>query len=145
MRKLNAAQIRLGNYIMSGNNGNYCSSGLIGKVLEIGNDDREFEQIYCECEESYEWFFKGNYFPIPLTKEWLYVFGFKINRATKKNNNIWRREWTDGYFELEEITSFFFGYPVHAVEVETVDHLQNLFYFITGEELAAGSMVILKK
>ena len=136
MKQLNAKQIRIGNYIMSGNNGKFYEDGSIGKVLEIGNEERKFEQIYCECEESFDWFFKDNYFPIPLTKEWLIKFGFKINRVTKEENNVWRKEWTEGYFELEEIISFFFGHPVYSTEIKTVDHLQNLFFFVTNEELS---------
>lgn len=136
MKKLTAKEIRIGNIIISGNNGKYYEDGIIGKVLEIGNDEREFEQIYCECEESFEWFFKDNYFSIPLTKEWLLKLGFKIIRVTKEDNNIWRKDWTEGYFELEEIISFFFGSPIYSTEIKTIDHLQNLYYFVTCEELS---------
>jgi len=65
----------------------------------------------------------------------LIKFGFKIVDVTKEGNNIWRKEWSDGYFDLEEITSFFFGGDIYSTKIDTVDHLQNLFYFITGEEL----------
>jgi len=65
----------------------------------------------------------------------LIKFGFTIQHETKKENNVWRKYYKEGFFDLEEIITFFFGNPLYAVEVKTVDHLQNLFYFITGEEL----------
>jgi hypothetical protein len=50
---MTATELKIGNYIASGNV--FKETSTIGKVLEIGNEDREFEQIYCECEESFEW------------------------------------------------------------------------------------------
>lgn len=77
---LKNSDLRVGNYIQEGNNGKYYNDGTFGKVLEIGNDEREFEQIYCECEESFDWFFKDNYFGIELTEDWLIKFEFeKVN------------------------------------------------------------------
>ena len=74
---LKANELRIGNYITSGVNGVFNKDLMnIGRVVEIGNIDREFEQIYCECEESFEWFFKDNYFGIPLTDEWFEKWGF---------------------------------------------------------------------
>ncbi len=135
---LTSDKIRIGNLIASGANPENPKTWVIGKVLSISSLDTEFEQIEVETEESFEWFFKDNYFSIPLTTEWLLKLGFKINRVTKEDNNIWRKEWTEGYFELEEIISFFFGHPIHSTEIKTIDHLQNLFYFITGEELSVS-------
>ncbi len=40
------------------------------KVLSIGNDEQEFEQIYTEGEESFEWLFKDGYCGIPLSDDW---------------------------------------------------------------------------
>lgn len=70
--------IRVGNYITPGNNGVFRDDHLIYpvKVLEIGNDEREFEQIYCEDEGSFEWLFKGNYFGLPLREDILLRMGF---------------------------------------------------------------------
>jgi hypothetical protein len=132
---LTSDKIRIGNLIAAGANKDNPKTWVIGKVISISSLDAKFEQIEIETEESFEWFFRDNYFSIPLTKEWLLKLGFKINRITKEENNIWRKEWSEGYFELEEIISFFFGHPTYSVEIKTVDHLQNLYYCITKEEL----------
>jgi hypothetical protein len=75
------------------------------------------------------------YNPIPITEEWLLKLGFVINRITKEENNIWRKNFEDGFFELEQIISFYFGSPLYAVDIKYVHQLQNLYIAITGEEL----------
>jgi len=62
-----------------------------GKVLSIGQEDQEFEQIYCECEESFNWYFRDNYFGIPLTKEWLVEFGYKKVNDLSNGATAWER------------------------------------------------------
>jgi len=135
LKKLTSDKIRIGNLIASSGNPKNRETWTIGKVISISSLGVDFEQVEVETSESFEWFFKDNYFSIPLEHEWLIKFGFKIVDVTKEGNNIWRKEWSDGYFDLEEITSFFFGGDIYSTKIDTVDHLQNLFYFITGEEL----------
>lgn len=72
---LKNSDLQIGNIIASGKVFNNTST--IGKVLEIGNDEKEFEQIYCECSESFEWFFKDNYCGVPLTEDLHNIFGVK--------------------------------------------------------------------
>lgn len=72
---LNNKQIRIGNIIGTGVEFNEETSN-IGTVLSIGNDEQEFEQVYCECEESFEWFFKDNYCGVPLNKDRFLDLGF---------------------------------------------------------------------
>ena len=74
IKTIQTNELRIGNLIAS--DIRYNSTSIIGKVLEIGNNEREFEQIYCECAESFEWFFKNSYCGIPLTAKWLIKFGF---------------------------------------------------------------------
>lgn len=131
INNLTADKLRIGNIIASAHNKDNKETWTIGKVIEISNIENQYEQILVETKEDYTWFFKDNYFSIPLTNEYLVKFGFKINRITKEDNNIWRKEYANGYFEIEEIISFFF----HGTEIKTIDHLQNLFFFITNEEL----------
>jgi hypothetical protein len=124
---MKATELRIGNFIMSGNNGEFDHDGLIGKVLEIGNEDREFEQIYCECEESFEWFFKGNYFGIPLTDDWLIKFGFIDGQKD--------------VIKLIRINKFYYlcyvtGSKRLNVDIMYVHQLQNLYYALTGVELS---------
>jgi hypothetical protein len=101
--------------------------------------DDEFEIQECNIN-NIKSIFEGNkdflFKPIPLTEEWLLNFGFKVNRETKEGNNIWRYNWTEGHFEIEQIYSFFLndnnGYDT---EIKYVHQLQNLFFALTMEEL----------
>jgi len=72
---LKNTDLQVGNIIVSGIK--FSDNSEIGEVLEIGNDEREFEQVYCQCAESFEWFFKDNYCGVPLTEEWHDIFGVK--------------------------------------------------------------------
>jgi hypothetical protein len=135
MKTLKANDLRIGNYITSGVNGIFRDDLMfIGKVLEIGNEEREFEQIYCECEESFEWFFKGNYFGIPLTEKWLLKFGFEwsiLHQAHYLNG-------FDFVIDICEHYSRVIKYRRNGeviTRIEYVHQLQNLYIAITGEEL----------
>jgi hypothetical protein len=125
MEQLKANELRIGNLIMSGNNGLFDTDGAIGKVLEIGNIEREFEQIYCECEESFDWFFKDNYFGIPLTEEWLEKFGFKKEKG---------ESYKLGKYQLYYLL-YYEGYKVGELTIKYVHQLQNIYFASSGEEL----------
>ncbi len=129
---LTADKLRIGNIIASAHNKDNKETWTIGKVIEISNIENQYEQILVETKEDYTWFFNDNYFSIPLTEEYLVKFGFKINRITKEDNNIWRKEYSNGFFELNEFKNTFL---YNRTEIKTIDHLQNLFFFITNEEL----------
>ena len=118
---MNANELRIGNYIISGNNGKYSENGIVGKVLEIGNVEREFEQIYCECDESFEWFFKDNYFGITLTEEWLDEFG--LNRTTFygfEHSYLWyhiekQEEWYYiGISQFDDGNTVYFAWNIYC-------------------------------
>lgn len=68
-------KIQVGNVIASGKV--FTDTSVIGKVLEIGNDECEHEQVHCECEESFEWFFKDDYCGVPITEKWHNLFGIE--------------------------------------------------------------------
>jgi hypothetical protein len=143
---MKATELRIGNYIVSGNNGKFDIDMGIGKVLEIGNEDREFEQIYCECEESFEWFFKDNYFGIPLTDEWFIKFGFyKDGEYWSKNINDYKycfmwRDWAKNWAFYQEYTDSpnkqdeGQKYPI-SFDIYFVHQLQNLWFALQHEEL----------
>ena len=78
----------------------------IRNLLMYGDKLVEVSAIFrshfnCESIDgiSYGNSIQSNFEPIPLTKEWLLNFGFKVNRKTKEGNNIWRCNWTEGHFE----------------------------------------------
>ena len=143
---MKATELRIGNYIVSGNNGKFDIDMGIGKVLEIGNEDREFEQIYCECEESFEWFFKDNYFGIPLTDEWFIKFGFyKDGEYWSKNINDYKycfmwRDWAKNWAFYQEYTDSpnkqdeGQKYPI-SFDIQYVHQLQNLWFALQHKEL----------
>lgn len=137
---IKAKDLRIGNLIATGTI--FKETSNIGKVLSIGLEECEFEQIYCECEESFEWFFKDNFCGIPLTEEWLIKFGFK------KIITPWE------YFKGETIhyqNEFCWVYLLgecFEIEINTlcerhnlarqykyVHELQNIHYSITNQEL----------
>ena len=80
-----------------------------------------------------------NYAPIPLTEEWLLKFGFekqkgKIDIFEKSRLRIWiaARGQSLCYLVEENTTS------AHYIpnSLEHVHQLQNLYFALTGEELA---------
>jgi hypothetical protein len=137
---IKANELRLENYIKSGINGAYDEKGIIGKVLEIGNEERDFEQIYCECDESFEWFFKGNYFGIKLTEEWLLKFGFIDHGSCF---NLSKREllghdfgdFAVSKYDDTQMKVWRGNRYIGVCHIEFVHHLQNLYFALTGEEL----------
>ena len=122
---IDARELIIGNKIASGVE--FKETSIIGTVLEIGNLEREFEQIYCECEESFEWFFKDNYCGIPLTEEWLIRFGLE-----RKNGYPYK--YLDGYIKIRN-GQYFFKYYQLEIELPYVHTFQNLAYALTGTEL----------
>lgn len=69
--------------------------------------------------------------PVPLTEEKLVEFGFTHHHNTPHPNRVFRKNWTEGFFELEEIIN----YHSHEVTLKYVHQLQNLYFALTGEEL----------
>jgi hypothetical protein len=117
---MKATELRIGNWVDQPNEG-------VAKVTSILNNlqirtETGYVDKYCKS--------------IPLTEEWLLKFGFKINRQTKEDNNIWRCNWTEGYFEVEQIIGFFlWDNHCYGTEIKYVHQLQNLYFALTGEEL----------
>jgi len=116
---MKANELRIGNYILSKGN-----SETITGVYQEGIKAKG-GKIFGLYEIA----------PIPLTEEWLLNFGFYKHYVTKEDNQIWRKDWQEGYFDLEQITSFYFGHPCYSVCVTEIHQLQNLFYSLCGEEL----------
>jgi len=130
---MKASELRIGNIIQT-------HSGVIGKVVSIGSEEQEFEQVYCECDESYEWFFKDNYFGVPLTEDWLLKLGFTKEYAFEE----WFYEkYFDGMDSIRVLQSdFSVGTYVnqkiaHAPQpsIMFLHQLQNLYFALTNEEL----------
>jgi hypothetical protein len=141
---LKASDLRLNNYIQSGNNGKYISDGIVGKILEIGNEERVFEQIYCECEESFDWFFKDNYFGIPLTEQWILKLGFTWSiphQAHYKEGFDYVIDFYETYPNVDGCLAFInknHRSGDKLITVKFVHELQNLHYVLTQRELTVA-------
>lgn len=137
MEYLKANNLRIGNIVASSGNPSNIKTWVIGKVISISSLDTDFEQIEVETDEEFTWFFKDNYFGVPLSIEKLLSFGFKELRdgiyqfwskdsgifqvmICSDNNGFGIRIWTTGTL----------GRTIHYV-----NEFQNLFYSLTGVEL----------
>lgn len=142
---MKANELRLGSLIASSGNPSNIETWVIGKVVSISSLESQFEQIEVETEEEFTWFFKDNYFGIPLTEEWLIRFGFtghdykhlffyegfRYNLKTK-TLSILRGCDKAGESQKDEC-----GYPCLSdlIPCEFVHTLQNIIHSLTGKEL----------
>lgn len=110
----------------------------VSKVLELHSEKNKFDNVYIECEESFEWTEYNKLEPIPLTEEWLLKFGFliiEINgkfEATLPNfrYNIYWNKYTDGFLFCDGGTVLINFYYVHE--------LQNLVFVLGQRELTVA-------
>ncbi len=138
---IQAKDLRIGNLV--GNGKEFEDDDQMFKVLQIGSEEQQFEQIYAEGEESFEWLFKDNYCGVPLTEELLIRFGFKpATRSPYIDKRAWsigedasRIYWCEGYlFKATSQTGFIQLTPFMR-KVEYAHLLQNAVEVLTGEEL----------
>ena len=131
---LAADELMLGNIIQSGNNGKYVEEGTIGRVLQIGALDQEFEQVYCECSESFEWFFKDNYFGVPMSDFWFEVFGFTLE--TESAPGIGEFSWWENdRVVINNIYPGVWSIDGFSTPIRWVHQFQNAYFTFTGEKL----------
>ena len=77
--------------------------------------------------------------PIPLTEEWLLIFGFK----KRKNRHLfhWENKIVISEYK-DEFENFFYpktGYDIRfSNEIKYVHQLQNLYFALTGAELTVA-------
>lgn len=115
--KLTVEELRIGNLI-------YATDGTI---KEVTIEALKYIEQYTGIHQAK---------PIHLSEEWLLKFGFDRHIVTKEDNQIWRKTWDEGVFDLEQIISFFFGHPMYSVQIKYVHQLQNLYFSLTQKELA---------
>ena len=133
---MKAEELRIGNLI----NGIYyeyendeeseeIENETICKVVTLDVADMCEYRIYVESEEADIEIF-SEFKPIPLTEEWLLTLGFVKNKE-------------HGYFEFDRIIvalhdgvdQFYLCDIDIFVKIETVHHLQNLYFAIRSKEL----------
>ena len=69
---------------------------------------------------------------VPLTKEWLLMFGFNKRCKDKKHSIL---EYYINSFEIIDTSSIFYFHWPNTISIQYVHQLQNLYFALTGEEL----------
>lgn len=137
-------ELRIGNFVEAPNDTyidridkikDYCfkvcvvSKGIV--KINIGFDaQRRFEEnpVYSYGFEDLK--------PIPITKEWLVMFGFGQSDETEMGHNA--HDEFGFYYDYDEngILLLDSGAQYHRMEyIRHVHQLQNLYFSLTGEEL----------
>ena len=139
---MNAKELRIGNYIIEN-----VETDIIGRVKGVNSYEADNTErvVYTERQTTPEEFIQ----PIPLTEEWLVNLGVIKHNYTKdmpekfqrpdidEDGNIYYT-WVKGAFNLEiqESGEIWFEVYSHYIHVKWVHQLQNIYYALTGEELA---------
>ena len=99
----------------------------VGNWVEIIQPNKE---VYTTIQPScFSVEIKKFYNPIPLTEEWLLKFGFKNIKFKYEINNF--IIWLD-----PRSTYYYLNYEGGNIEIKYVHELQNLYFALTGKELA---------
>ncbi len=83
--------------------------------------------------------------PIPITPEWLEMFGFVKSISPKCHENWVMYSQHHFSFVLREITPFigftYHSYGTdHSLQIDHVHQLQNLYHALTGQELTVKEL-----
>jgi len=125
--KIQAQDLRIGNWVKNN----------FGDELQVTHISKDLISGYLLESVS----------PIPLTKEWLFKFGFKYNYFEDRDGDIISNDYVlslGGYSELSIENDFSFGIWSKTSDetvcfdndiVESVHRLQNIYHALTGEEL----------
>ncbi len=139
---MNAKELRLLNYVTIDNDSWDELSGIPMQVTKIKiEDDQMFPDstgsVTVVQQDGFMDYSQFDEFikPIRITEKWLLNFGFTHHHDTPHPNRVFRRDYKEGFFELEEIINFWYGGNFTSVEVKHVHQLQNLFFALTGNEL----------
>jgi hypothetical protein len=99
--------------------GNYYKPEILDDVLYDVITVEDISDLFYDPIDDY-------YSPIPLTKEWLLLFGFEESIS-----------WSFKGFYLGEEKQGEYHYQLDGgvVELKYVHQLQNLYFALTGEEL----------
>lgn len=128
---MEAKELRIGNWVNLYDDFNSEVTGLTNtkKVWCVNNPTNEGCAWYAD---------KIN--PIPLTEEWLLKFGFEeeeeqdelLDTLMFSKDNITRVEFSNKHRQLYWHDNYS---SIYHIELIYVHQLQNLYFFLTGEEL----------
>ena len=74
----------------------------VSKILELHSEKNKFDNVYIECEESFEWTEYNKLEPIPLTEEWLLKFGFLIIEINGKGTKQIEQQFSPFFEKVEQ-------------------------------------------
>lgn len=129
--EISSRSLRIGNLVY---NKNTNTSGLPDGVVRItGNGIHRIDDGVL------------HFWGIPLTSEWLLKFGFELTDIKWIDDSVSKDVYRkDGYYidlkmDAKMICKIDDNYPgyrnIYIRSVEYVDQIQNVYYFLTGEEL----------
>lgn len=132
---MKANEIRIGNWV------NIQSHDKYAQIIEIKSgrpDNRDFVRISSPNLDTQFAVEISQISPIPLTEEILLKAGLK--KSDSNFFNEYQRKIGDILFSVMVSTEgkFFFIPSVHvrwSIELKSVHQLQNLFYYLCGEEI----------
>lgn len=118
---IKANELRVGNIFSLHTQDGYCGDIKLKAegILLAQNDEKFFNDTHC---------------PYKLTEEWLIKFGFFEKFKSASNRwNIKSFELHDPCDENDKLTGrFIYDWTIY---IEYVHQLQNIYFFVTGEEL----------
>ena len=124
---IQANELRIWNLVNSKNDG-------IISITNISEKSVAVSEAHCYNHIPVEFIS-----PIPLTEDWLLIFGFK----KRKNRHLfhWENKIVISEYK-DEFENFFYpktGYDIRfSNEIKYVHQLQNLYFALTGAELTVA-------
>lgn len=126
---MKANELRIGNLVSETPK---YAEGFIRKIVALHENDAWFEN---GDFEQYE-----NVYPLKITEEWMYKFGFKKKEDYDDElGDLYDLEWWGGFYLKED---YFIPKPYYFAEafnydfkLKYVHQLQNIYFALTGEEL----------
>jgi hypothetical protein len=112
---MKANELRLGNYVLR--------NGFLQEDKETFNEIVVSHNDITACVVSFE-----SFKPIPLTEEWLLMFGFE-----KTSSNFYKKNSID----IQSENDYFLG--LVGMKLQYVHQLQNFYFAFYGEELTLKS------
>lgn len=110
---MKATELRIGNWVYQGNT--------------YGNQRVSSYELYGFSGGSNSSYY-SEWKPIPLTKEWLERFGFKVGNLYADKGWFWLERY-------RTLRAYVFVIEDKLIKVKYVHQLQNLYFALTGEEL----------
>lgn len=118
---MKASELRIGNYV-------YRQSS---KLIIDKSSVYQIENVNLQSSLKYD--------PIPLTKQWILDLGFKKIIESQYTLNTYEFYGFQIWDKFNDFSDVVYLTSQGETHLETVHHLQNLFFFLKGEELTVNN------